>query len=457
MALQERLRAARAEGSPPVGNTRSPRRWDLVAAWVVILLPALTIAAALAGRQRIGDLEGRIVRDANALFSRTHPRPVHVDAPVGAAMGDLARAHLPSIAAVEKRLEGELAKTREVVSGTSPLGALPPSVTVALAELGPELDAVLHATHAARADFPDALDLGKDGEWIRATQHAALLAGVRMRVALAAGDPASAIRDGLDALALGRDVAIAGGLVGRMVDAAIDARLAPVVSAAVDALPTPAERRDALRRLRVLRDAVPPFSRTLADEMVLAQLAMGDALSARAESALDPRPRAVLRYGLRDAGWWTRLAIRDGWRDLREAQDELVAAADLPDAERTATWNAVAERLKKLVNPLPVISLPNYERLARRADASFVRLDAVVLAAAAGVFRDARGRWPRSVEELASAGELDPRGSARLQEVELQADPHSGSLTIVAPLPRPDDKAPGELRLTLEGRGGARD
>jgi hypothetical protein len=457
MALQERLRAARGEGSRSEGRGPSLRRWDLVAAWLVILLPPLTIATALAVRQRIGDLEERIVRDANALFSRTHPRALHVDAPVGVTMGDLARPHLRSLAAAEKRLGGELAKAREVVSGTSPLGALPSSMTVALAELGPELDAVLHATRAARADFPDALDPGEDGEWVHAVQLAALLAGVRMRVALAAGDPTGAVRDGLDGLALGRDVAIAGGLVGRMMGAAIDARLAAVVSTAVGALPTAAERRDALRRLRIIRDAVPPFSSSLADEMVLAQLAMGDALSERARSALDPRPRAALGDGLRDAGWWTRLAMRDGWRDLCAAQDELVAAADLPDGERAVRWTAVTERLKKVVNPLPAISLPSYERFARRADASFVRLDTVVLAAAAGVFRDARGRWPGSVEELASAGTLDPAESARLRKAELTGDRDSGSLTIVAQLPRPDDKAPRELRLRLEGRGGARD
>lgn len=367
------------------------------------------------------------------------------------AVGDGAPGPAPCSA---RRLQDDaavLAKTREVVAGATPVAALPPSVIAALADVEPDLDALLAATRTERADLPDSLDAVGTGGWAATWQIAATLAGARMRMVLAAGEPRRALRDGLDALALGRDVAIARGLIGRMVGAAIVSRLAPPVSAAVDALRDPADRRDALRRLRVIRDALPPFSRTLGDEMIYTQLYMGEALSTRVRSALDPRAGAMVREGLRDTTWWTRLMVRDGWRDLRKAQDAVVAAADLPEEERTAAWKDVEARLMRLANPYAAIGLPDYGRYARRAEASVRRLDALVLAAAAGAFRDSLGRWPRSVAEIASFGAIDAEEAARLAEAELRVGPDGGGHSLIVPLPRADEKEPGDIRLVLRG------
>jgi hypothetical protein len=100
MSLRDELRAVRA----PEHRARAPRRWDLVLTGAVLLAPALVLAGVLAVRQRTGDPEARLVRDARELLSRRHPRPVHVDAPSPGAIGDAIPRHLPPLDAAAKEL-----------------------------------------------------------------------------------------------------------------------------------------------------------------------------------------------------------------------------------------------------------------------------------------------------------------------------------------------------------------
>jgi hypothetical protein len=237
-----------------------------------------------------------------------------------------------------------------------------------------------------------------------------------------------------------------------MVGAAIISRLAPPMSAAIDALPDTGARRTALWQLRVIRAAVPLFSRTLEDETVFTQLYMGDALPSSVRASVDPRARGVMSDGLHDATWWQRLAFRDGWRDVRAAQDALVAAADLPDAERAAAFEAAAARLRS--SPFAAINLPDYLRYSRRADAATRRLDALLLVAAACTFRGERGRWPASVAEVEAAGDLDG-AEARLAGAALLHQ--ANALLVRVPLPQVDEKGPSDLVLIVRGPQAGRD
>jgi hypothetical protein len=88
-------------------------------------------------------------------------------------------------------------------------------------------------------------------------------------------------------------------------------RLAPPLVETLEELRGAAAHRDAAHRLRVIPDAMPPFSRTLADDAILVQLLLGDALPASTRAALDPRARALVeRDGMRWA-WWQRTG--EGW------------------------------------------------------------------------------------------------------------------------------------------------
>lgn len=442
MALQDELRAGRAPTPEP-----HRRRWDLVAAWGVILLPALFIVAVMAVRQRVGDLEDRLVREANALFTRTYPRPVHRGASAPGALGDALAVHLPGIARAGKLIDEEArGALREIADGERPVTALAPAAAAAIREAGPDLDAILRATRSERADLGPALGLA-GGPEAATLQFGALLSAVRVRQALGEGQPGRAAEEALDALALGRDAAIAGALVGHMIGAAIVARSAPSAAAALDALPNSAARTEAIASLRRIRDAFPAFSRTLADEVTLSQLMIGQAMSANALAALDPRALAMTREAAFD-GWAQHLVFRDAWRDMRRAQDRMVAAADLPEREREAAWDAALDDLKHSVNPMGQIAMPDYGRYVRRADAALRRLDALVLVCALGKHRLERGSWPVQVQALVEAGGLQPAEAYRLGKAVIAAQ-SDGSLALIVPLPRADEKHAEELRLVL--------
>jgi len=445
---QERPGPARPAGGPTPGF----RRWDLLITWAVVLLPFAAAVGVFVPRQRVADLEEQLVRDANALFTRSNVRPSHVEPPLPGAIGDTAADHLSALSGVERLLNDQPRlkdETRRVLSGEAPVNALPAQVAAAIEELRPQLDALLRATHAERADFPPSLDFHGGGGWTATWGVAATLAGARTRLAIARGNSERALGDGLDGLALGRDIALARGLVGHMVGADIVSRLMSPVAAALDEVAGPEPRRAAADGLRRIRDAMPPFSRTLRDERTLAQLSFGQAMSPAARAALVPGARSEIRS---DLTWWQTRLVRDCWRASRSAEDDMVAAADLPPEERGEAFSSVESRLEGLINPLSYIALANYEKYALRADAALVRLDMLVLAAAAGAFRDEEGRWPRSIRELAAAGELKDEEADRLADVQIVLN-SGGELRLDARPPPGVREESGEISLTLRTRG----
>lgn len=468
MSLQETL-TARREGGPP-SRRRAPRL-DLVVAWCILAAPALALVAWGAVRQRVGDLEERLVRDAAAVWSVPHPRPVHVDAPVPGAIGDAIAAHLPALdaeaLAVQEDEPGKNA-LRAVLAGDAPLSALPGRHAAALSRLGPALDGVLAGARAERADFletqdPFATTEGTAG--FLGLQHAALLAGARVRLAVAAGQPEAGLRDCLDALGLGRDAAIWGGLVGHMVGAAVISRLAPACAAAVEALP-PARLPDAARRVRAIRDAFPPFSTTLRQEAVATQLFAGEILPAELRGRLPPRAHLYLAAdGLKDPGWGQAVVVRDAWRSMRLMLDGAIEAVERPELERESAFDALQAEVDRRLNFLPAIALPlrAYLEYARRADDALHRLDALTVAMAARTFRAARGRWPASSDELGHAGlvvaeaaehvRVGPAGPEAPLTIEvalLSSGEESERFTLALRPPRGDAAGPRAARSRAE-------
>lgn len=457
MKLQEALRARQAPSPPPAPR---PRRADLGVFVAVLLGPALFLAASAALRQRVGDLEERLVRDAGTALEAPRLRPVHVDRPRPGSLGDALAPHLPPIEA-EARAGGDDQGTadkdqlRAVVAGDAPLAALPSRFAVALGRLRPDLDAVLEGTHAERADLGESAEASmpaKGATW-EGYQLAALLAGVEVRRALAGGDATRAAAVCLDALALGRDAALTGGLVGRMVQVAITSRLAPACAAALEDLP-PAEARRALGRLRIVRDALPPFSTTLREEHVTAQLIIyGPLLPERARARLGPRSLAIVATGERAQRPWQRLVTRDSWRATRRVMDDLVAVADLEPEAFDAAEKRVMKGARKRLNPLTSIAMPTYAKYARRAEVSLRRMDAIALAVGAAVWRAERGAWPRSPGVLASAGLVTPEEAHRTATARLEPAAGGRALEVSLPLPQGDrEKDPASVTLRVEAR-----
>lgn len=458
MSLADELRQRRLVPGP---RARRPRRWDLALAWLVLAGPALAILGWAAARQSVGDLAARLAADAHAIVDAPRTRPVHAGAPLPGSLGDALARHLPPFQALAAEEEGDdparerdRRTLREVVAGDAPPEQLPPRYAVALRALGPDLDGLLAGTRAGRAELEAA-----DGSapapdrWSPAYQLAATLAGARVRLALAAGHPDAAVRDCLGALALGRDAAIAQGLVGHMVGAAIVSRLVPPCASALAALP-PDRGGEALAALRGIRDAFPPFSATMRDEAVLVQfVGVGAELPPDEQARLGPRCRGAMAEGTADRGFWELLLLRDAWRDTQSGFDDLVRAADLPQPAREAAFAVVEERLGRRMNFAAAMPAKRFARYGARADALVRRLDVLVVAVAVARLNQERGRWPGSVGALRETGQVEEREARAVARLE---PGERGGLRVAAPLPRhaEDDRADTEVVLVMPAPAG---
>ncbi len=455
MSLQDELRVRRdGAGRPP-----TPMRWDLVAFWAIVVGPGMALALWAAGRQWVGDLEERLVRDANAAFLPLHVRPVHADEAVPGAFGDAVARHLPRIHAEARAVKDEDAAretARAIVAGQRSVSDVPASYARALDLLGPDLDGLLRGTRAASADLPatrEAFVPHDEADWI-AYQFAALLSGLRTRLALAAGRSSTAAAECLDGLALGRDAAISAGAVGQMVGAGIFARLVPPCADALGALET-RSRLDATRRVRAIRDAVPAVPEMLRIEFLAGELlTYGPMMSRAARDRLAPAALPHVRSGERAFGWWESFVIRDAWRGTRQSWDALLRAArSKRGGEREEAFAAIDRDALRRVNPIvAVLPVKAYGKFARHSEAGTLRLDALVLAASAATHRNQTGAWPATSADLAARGLLREDEASRLAAAQLAVHEGGDVFVVIVPLPQGSEKDPPELRLRVRAR-----
>jgi hypothetical protein len=343
-----------------------------------------------------------------------------VDAPVPGTFGEALTPYLPDIEKASRDyMEDE--KAKEVLStilrGERPLADAPTRILTDLDQLGRALDGVLRATHAERADYASVAD-GFDpsqGTTGLGLQYAASLAGFRIRAAVAKGDAARAAADCLDGLALARDDGIAGGLVGRMVGVVIVDRLTYPCAEALTALPA-SQRREAVTRLRNLRDAIPGLDAMMWEEAAWMQLMLhGADLPPARLAELRQRPKLIAEDARKNSNLRAaRIAYSIAWPLSRAKYRQLARAAALPAAERDALLETLASGVSWYA-PEP----SQFRRYFRRADSALQELDLVVVAAGAKSYREDYGAWPTTPTALVEAGLITPveqqrAGAARL-------------------------------------------
>ena len=432
---------------------RRPRPRTVVFAGVAALVVAVGLVAV---RLDVRDLEARLVREANEVVAAPRPRPVHVERPAHGTLGDALARHLPALEKAWKDLEGDAeagSAVHAIVLGDRPIADLPDVYARALRQVEDDLDGVLLGTHAERADLAPADDpfMPSNGATWAGYQLAARLSAVRVRAALASGRSDAAARDCLDGLALGRDAAIAGALVGRMVRAAAMASVGPPCADAIQALPRE-ERRVVAARVRGIRDAVPGLEAMVREEALQTQLLVyGSQLAAASRAQLLERPRAWASQST-PPGLWQRLLGRAAWRGLRGAYDELIRLAALHGADRDRAFEELATKYDGKWSPFARLFGPLARNLAsygRRDDAAVLRVDLVILSAAARTHREERGAWPRSVEDLAAAGLLSPEERVRLGSTSFAAEDGAGDLHVTVPLPAGGEGDPTEARARV--------
>lgn len=414
-----------------------------VKAWVRVLVMTLVAGAVLlvaAYFIQVAVLERRLVAEANTIIGASRPRPVHVDAPVPGTFGEALTRYLPEIEKTSGAyMEDENAKEvlSAILRGERPLADAPTRVLTDLDQLGSALDGVLRATHAERADYASVAD-GFDpspGTTGLGLQYAAALAGFRIRTAVAKGDAARAAAECLDGLALARDEAIAGGLIGRMLSVVIVDRLTYPCAEALTALPA-SQRHEAVSRLRTLRDAIPGLDALMREEAAWMQLMIhAPDLSPARLAELGQRPKLIAEDGRKNANPRAkRIAYNIAWPFTRAKYRQLARAAALPPAERDASLEALPSGASWYA-PGP----SEFRRYFRRADGALQELDLVVLAVGAKTFCEDHGAWPTTPTVLVEAGLVTPAeqqraGAARFVPVA------SGGLDLGLKLVRASDE-----------------
>lgn len=403
---------------PPLPGRRPGRRWDLLAAWAAVLGPALALGLWAAGRQRVSDLEERLVRDANATFGVARPRPIHRQPAEPGTLSERLARHLPAVRAqVDGLGTGTMPSARRLLEAGEPA----PSAVLAAAErLRDPLREILAGTRAAAADLPAELVELRLAPAIQMTDllSAGTFAAVEARRELEHGDPRAASTWCADGMALARDTALAApGMLGRVTSSRIIAGLTFPCAEVLQALP---ERRGLAAQLRAVRDGFPTLADTLQNEALLGELSFTvGVLSPEASARLSPTARALAAGGAPPSSAFHRWYIRDGWRGFRASLDDGIRAAAVDDEldRELALERAGRVGTRRWINVMPQIALPDWSRYVRRIDAALRRLDALVLAAAALDHCEARGAWPDRVAALVEGGWLDPAEARRLSGV----------------------------------------
>jgi hypothetical protein len=342
------------------------------------------------------------VRRAKALAAAIYPRATHVDEPLPGTFGELLLPHLAALGPLTKSYDDLPAATkkecREALDGKRRLS----TPCRELLERGrTAMKGALRATHGAAAGPPagmrtlsDPRDPLAQNGWLR-VQHAARLAAFEMTARLEARDAVGAVPICLDALGLGRDASMGGGLVAALVGSAIAQIVLLPCARALDAAPERA-RRDAIGRLQALGQAIPSFGAILREDAVYGELtAFGALLDAGERADLPPDAQRILEGaagGRRPDEGASPQALATLWARQPRLDDALAKAADLPaGGERDYAMDTAREAIEA---SFLGVAAPDFTALAKRYDNGRLAVEMLAEAARIDLERVGAGDWP---------------------------------------------------------------
>ncbi|WP_404365544.1 hypothetical protein ACIHQR_34910 [Corallococcus coralloides] len=384
-----------------------------------VSLSVLVSLGALAHRHlRTDALEERLLREVNTLAHAEHPRPAHLTATRPGTFGDAMAPLLPALLQRARETPpstGAEAQTLEAVTeGRAPVTDLPASRLEALERGLPLTHQVLAATHAESGGLPEDLrplsgpELSRRDALIHALRRVVEDAALQTRRLVARGEADAAVDTCVDTLALSRELALGGGLVGLRLSAAGYARAWRPCADALDAASL-TRKRQAVSQLTRLHEGFPPVSLTLHEESVAAQLrAFRDLLSDDARAALPPT-------WFDAPGQPGALSRRLQWRQWVEDADRLLAVVDQPAEERRRALAALEARkageyFRQEEAPAVRLSPEDLEALELRA----LRSEALIALVEVDVARAEKGQWPRALPTRTTSLVLEPVDETRV-------------------------------------------
>lgn len=332
---------------------------------------------------RTEPLAQRLVREARHFHGDDWPRPSHHEPAVPGRFAEALAPLLPELELMPELAPSELTCPRgedvvyedeesyaadaelfaheqareeleeqclRVSRGEAPLDTAPWECLEQLRTHRELLHRVLAATRAQLGGLPEELGslarpVDEEPAGLTLLERVARLAALETQVLRAEGRPEEAVDTCLDGLALSRELSLGAGLYGLSMSARSHDVLFLPCAAALEAAPLERQRQ-ALEQLARLRQGYPPLSVVLREESVYQQLFnYGELLSPPALDAL-PEPAQELLSG-RDSYYYYRTPSASPrlqpyvWRRNAAMFDEMVAAADLPAAQRGRAFASI--------------------------------------------------------------------------------------------------------------------
>ncbi|RKH15303.1 hypothetical protein D7V97_00405 [Corallococcus sp. CA053C] len=378
-----------------------------------VFLIVLACLGALAYQHlRTDALEARLLHEVNTLTHAEHPRPAHVTPTRPGTFGTAVSSLLPALLRRTRDLpplsEEDAARCEAVTEGRSLVTELPAACREALEQDRPLMRQVLAATHAESGGLPEELrplsgpDVAGRDAAAQALRRVVEQAALETRLLVARGEADAAVDTCVDALALSRELALGGGLVGQRLSAYGYGRTWRACADALDAASVPRKRK-ATAQLTRLHEGFPPVSLSLHEESVAAQLTtFRDLLSDDARAELPPA-------WLDAPALPGALSRRRQWRQWVTDADRLRAVVDQPpDSRRRALEALEAQHHEQGLRHDDAPWMRQAAEDADLLDLRALRSEALIALAEVDATRTEKGQWPRALATKTSSLVLEP-------------------------------------------------
>lgn len=322
----------------------APPRWGLrlllasLALLPVVLLLGVVVSAELRGRR----LAEQLIVDANRLAASSRERPAHRESRAGSVAECLGRA-LDAAPDVSRDAAWMMPQVMDVRSGKAPLESLPSAALEALTKHDPWLRETLACTHFTTVEA--VAGLGPLAEPLHARRQAlpklqettAALAPLRVRLLLQHGQTREALEVCADGFALVADLLWLEGPEASLGSLGQSTGLAVPCADAVWSAQDDALVAAFVAQLETISHNTPPYSHVMELERVAQELRLfGTFFTPPQVARLPPGARSMVGTSASlTRGRQERVGLANWWSACDRAFKGVIAAADLPEPDRT--------------------------------------------------------------------------------------------------------------------------
>ncbi len=386
----------------------------------VVVLVALAATGSFYFKHRVAPLQEVLVTDTVALLSRSIARPAHVTPALPGSFADGVLPHWAGLGDAQRQM-GELSHAdwllgMAVLSGEQPYPRLPAGFKSILRKSRPAVEGLLRATRASSTQPPNCLweDSLRKNPCLRVYPriyfgaHLGLLDARRL---LSEGNVDAALEEGMDVLALSRDLAHFG-VVGDLLGIRLSRWAFRLCAQALDAA-SPMAKSYAVHQFQLIEAGTPSMATVMKRERLFRQLGLfAKTLSPTQRKRLPKSMQETLARG--GHSFLEDQALRFVWPSAEAGFREVQAAVALPAQERDQRlrhpWPGLGTLERAAWNYLggaTYDSLWDFQSYDVRHRCAAMRLSVLRAAALVDLSQAQEGRWPASVALNGAPGQIE--------------------------------------------------